>query len=104
MNRYVLHPAVYSDLFDIWEFIAKDNLEMADRVREEVYQAICFLAAHPRIGHRRPDITWQQHLRFSRVYEYLIAYAPEETPLLVLAIIHGRRSPRVMAKILRSRL
>ena len=38
-----------------------------------------------------------------RVREYLIAYAPEEQPLLVIAILHGRRSPRVMAAILRGR-
>ena len=31
------------------------------------------------------------------------AYAPEELPLWVIAVMHGRRSPRVMAAILRSR-
>jgi hypothetical protein len=38
-----------------------------------------------------------------RVGEYLIAYAPEEKPLWVVAVMHGRRSPRVMAAILRGR-
>jgi hypothetical protein len=42
-------------------------------------------------------------LRFIVVREYLIAYAPEEKPLWVLAVLHGRRSPRVMAAILRGR-
>jgi hypothetical protein len=42
-------------------------------------------------------------LRFILVREYLIAYASEETPLWVVAVMHGRRSPRVMAAILRSR-
>jgi hypothetical protein len=37
------------------------------------------------------------------VYEYVIAYAPEKTPLRVLAVFHGRRSPRVIAAILRGR-
>ena len=36
-------------------------------------------------------------LKTSRVY------APEELPLWVIAVMHGRRSPRVMAAILRSR-
>jgi len=31
---------------------------------------------------------------------YLIAYAPEEKPLWVVAVMHGRRSPRLMAAIL----
>jgi hypothetical protein len=37
------------------------------------------------------------------VGDYLIAYAPEEKPLWVLAAMHGRRNPRIMAAILRSR-
>jgi hypothetical protein len=42
-------------------------------------------------------------LRFVVVRDYLIAYAPDEKPLWVVAIMHGRRSPRVMAAILRGR-
>ena len=42
-------------------------------------------------------------LRFIVVREYLIAYAPEEKPLWVVAVMYGRRSPRVMAAILRGR-
>ena len=38
-------------------------------------------------------------MRFKRVRDYLIAYAPDQNPLWVLAVLHGRRSPRVMAAI-----
>ena len=34
---------------------------------------------------------------------YLIAYAPDRRPLWDVAIMHGRRSPRVIAAILRGR-
>jgi plasmid stabilization system protein ParE len=54
------------------------------------------------LGHKRPDLT-SRPLRFTVVREYLIAYAPEEKPLWVVAVMHGRRSPRVMAAILRGR-
>jgi hypothetical protein len=50
----------------------------------------------------RPDLTGRP-LRFIAVREYLIAYAPEEKPLWVVAVMHGRRNPRVMAAILRGR-
>jgi hypothetical protein len=40
-------------------------------------------------------------LRFKRVPDYLIAYAPDESPLWVVAVIHGHRDPRIMAAILR---
>jgi len=60
------------------------------------------LVPFPGAGHQRPDLT-SRPLRFIVVREYLIAYAPEEKPLWVLAVLHGRRSPRVMAAILRGR-
>jgi plasmid stabilization system protein ParE len=102
MSGYVLHPEAYADVDDIWEFIAEDNLNAADRVREDIYKAIARLVPFPHQGHRRPDLT-SRPLRFITVRDYLLAYAPNENPLLVIAVLHGRRSPRIMAAILRSR-
>ena len=102
MNGFVLHPDAYSDLDEIWEFIAADNHPAADRFLERIYEAIRRLASFPRIGHKRPDLT-SRPLRFQVVGEYLIAYAPEEKPLAIVGILHGRRSPRVIAQILRGR-
>jgi len=42
-------------------------------------------------------------LRFQPVREYVIVYAPDEKPLAVIAVLHGRRNPRVLAAVLRSR-
>jgi hypothetical protein len=56
----------------------------------------------PHQGHLRSDLT-ARPLRFIRVRDYLVAYAPDEKPLSVIAIIHGHRSPGVMSLILRSR-
>jgi plasmid stabilization system protein ParE len=68
----------------------------------EILAAIEALVAFPDRGHKRPDLT-SRPLRFTLVGDYLIAYAPEEKPLWVLAAMHGRRNPRIMAAILRSR-
>ena len=35
--------------------------------------------------------------------DFLIVSAPDEKPLLVLAVLHGRRNPRVIAAFLRNR-
>jgi plasmid stabilization system protein ParE len=102
MSNFVLHPAAYADLDDIWEYIAADNLEAADRVREEIFEKIRSLVTFPRQVHFRPDLT-SQPLRFQAVRDYVIAYAPEEKPLAVLAVLHGRRNPRVIAAILSAR-
>lgn len=102
MSNFVLHPEAYSDLSEIWEYIAADNLDAADRVLDEIYQAITSLVRFPHTGYSRPDLT-SQPLRFQIVRDYVIAYAPDEKPLAVIAILHGRRNPRVLAAILNRR-
>src|SRR5271156_2745168 len=102
MSGFVLHPQAYTDLEEIWEYIAADNLDAADRVREEIHEAIQSLVPFPHIGHSRPDLT-ARPLRFQSVRDYVIAYVPDERPLAVVAVLHGRRNPRVIAAILRGR-
>ena len=68
--------------------IAADSLEAADGVREEIYDAIQSLVPFPYIGHSRPDLT-SRPLRFQSVRDYVIAYAPDEKPLAVIAVLHG---------------
>ena len=102
MSGFVLHPDASADLDDVWEFIAADSLDAADRVLEEIYEAIHSLVRFPSSGHIRPDLS-SRPLRFHAVRDFLIAYAFEEHPLVVLAIIHGRRNPRIIAAMLRRR-
>jgi len=102
MSEFVLHPQACADLDDVWEYIAADNVDAADRVREEIYEAIQSVIPFPYIGHSRPDLT-ARPLRFQTVREYVIVYAPDEKPLVVIAVLHGRRNPRVIAAILRNR-
>jgi len=102
MNAYVLHPGALADLSEIWEYIAADNPAAADRVVEEIHEAILTLIPLPQMGHSRADLT-SRAVRFHAVRDFLVAYAPDEVPLVVLAVLHGRRSPRVMAAILRER-
>jgi toxin ParE1/3/4 len=102
MSAFVLHPGALADITEIWEYIAADNPDAADRVVEEIHETIRALVPLPQMGHNRPDLT-SRRLRFHPVRDFLVAYAPEEIPLVVLAVLHGRRSPRVMAAILRER-
>jgi plasmid stabilization system protein ParE len=102
-SGYALHPEVFSDLDDIRDYIARENPDAADRVMVEIFSAIRALVPFPNQGRTRSDLT-ARPLRFTLVREYLIAYAPQEKPLWVVAVMHGRRNPRVMAEILRSRL
>ena len=99
---YEFHPEAEIDLEEIWEYIATENVLAADRVIADVEAALENLASFPHQGQRRTDLT-NRPLRFNRVRDYLIAYAPDEAPLWVIAVMHGHRSPRVMAAILRGR-
>jgi len=102
MTGYDFHPRAVNDLDEIWGFIAADNLDASNRVIGEILAAMEALVAFPDRGHERPDLT-SRPLRFTLAGDYLIAYAPEEKPLWVIAAMHGRRNPRIMAAILRSR-
>ena len=102
MTGYEFHPEAAIDLDEICEFIAADNLDAADGVITDILSAIDVLVPFPHQGYRRSDLT-SRPLRFTQARGYLIAYAPDEKPLWILAVIHGRRSPRVMAAILRGR-
>ena len=102
MSQFVLHPGAVQDLNEIWEYVASDSPDAADQFVEEIYQTIQSLVPFPFVGHSRPDLT-NRPLRFHVVRDYIIAYAPEEKPLLVIAVLHGRRNPRTIAAMLRNR-
>jgi len=102
MSGFAFHPDALSDLDDIWDFINADNVDAADRVIAEIFSTVRGLVRFPGQGHRRPDLT-SRPLRFTLVREYLIAYAPDEEPLWVVAVMHGRRNPQVLAAMLRTR-
>ena len=102
MSGYALHPEAYTDIDEIRAYIAGHDQDAADRVVDEIFDVLRALVSFPQRGHKRPDLT-SRPLRFTLVREYLIAYAPDEKPLWVLAVVHGRRNPRVMAAILRGR-
>jgi plasmid stabilization system protein ParE len=102
MTGYAFHPDALIDLDEIWEYIRSDSLEAADRIVAEIQTAVRAMLAFPQQGHKRPDLTLRP-LRFLLVRNYLVAYAPDEKPVWVVAVIDGRRSPQVMAAILRGR-
>jgi plasmid stabilization system protein ParE len=102
VKGFALHPGAFDDLEEIRSYIAQDNFDAADRVIAEIFDAFRLTASFPHQGHRRPDLT-SSLIRFKHVREYLIAYAPDEKPLWVIAVIHGRRNPRLIAALLRTR-
>ncbi len=102
MTNYAFHPEALNDLDEIWEFIAKDNADAANRIIAELLATCESLSRLPHQGHYRPELS-SRPLRFAVVRDYLLAYAPDERPLSVIVILHGKRSSRILAAILRDR-
>src|SRR5436305_1727491 len=70
--------------------------------KSEIWDAFAELAKFPEMGHERPALA-SPALRFWVVRAYLIAHAPDERPLLIVAVLHGKRNPRLLAAILKER-
>ena len=51
MKRYVLTPSAKRDINDIWDYIANDNIEAADRVLDALESAMVKLAKNSGVGH-----------------------------------------------------
>lgn len=66
MSDFRLSPQAFRDIDEIWEFIAEDNLDAADRIRDEIFAACEKLAEMPGMGHLRDDLA-DEPLRFWRV-------------------------------------
>ena len=49
--RFVVTPEARADLLDIWNYIAEDSIESADRVLARLYDAFTRLAEAPGMGH-----------------------------------------------------
>ena len=102
MSQFALHPEAFADLDEIREYIASENPDAADRLMDEFFAEFRILAQFPQLGHARAELS-SNPTRFRILREYLIAYVPDDSPLWILAVLHGRRNPRAMAAILRDR-
>lgn len=90
MADFVYSPEARLDLLEIWEYIARDNLDAADRVEQEIKEVVSMLASQPELGHWRRDLT-SKPVRFWCVYSYLIVYDPAARPLEVVRVLSGYR-------------
>jgi antitoxin ParD1/3/4/toxin ParE1/3/4 len=90
MSGYVLTPEADEDLSGIWEYIAQDDIEAADRWDAKLRDAFKLLAGNPGLGHARKDLT-DFPILFWPVGDYLILYRVRNKRLEVVAITQGAR-------------
>jgi plasmid stabilization system protein ParE len=90
-RRFRLAPEARRDIREIWSYIARDSVEAAGRVRQEIRDNCRRLAQHPYIGHRREDLTAREDVLFWPLYSFLIIYRPNTKPVQILRVLHGKR-------------
>lgn len=90
MSPYLLSPDAALDLEDIWEFIAGDSVDQADRWVAKLFDAFEKLAESPAIGHHRKDLT-DLDVLFWPVGSYLIIYRALGSAVQIVAVTQGSR-------------
>jgi plasmid stabilization system protein ParE len=90
MTGYVLGVNANLDLDEIWEYIAADNVDAADRWIEKLFDTFEIIGRTPAIGHYRQDIT-DLPVLFWPVGSYLIIYRAEHRPIEIVAVTQGSR-------------
>ncbi len=90
MTGFVLGVDADLDLDGIWEYIAADNVDAADRWVGKLFDAFEALARAPGMGHKREDLT-DYPVLFWPVGSYLIVYRAERQPIEIVAVTQGSR-------------
>jgi toxin ParE1/3/4 len=81
-------PAI-KDLEEIYDYIANDNIEAAERLKARLQKRWRAAAENPGIGRKRDQ--WQPNLRSTREGNYLILYLQIEDGIEIVRVVHGAR-------------
>lgn len=92
-RKLVIAATAKKDLHQIWDYIAQDSFDAADRVRDAIETAMIKLCDMPTMGHQRRDVK-DDSLRFWNVYSYLIAYRYTRNRVSVARVVSGYRNFR----------
>ena len=95
MGKVIFSEFVEAELAAIWDYIAFDNVDAADRFLQSAYSSFQDLARTPHMG--RPRKFAEVRLRGLRSFRvrgfdnYLIFYRPIPEGIAILHVIHGAR-------------
>jgi toxin ParE1/3/4 len=82
-------PKAYEDLFEIWDFIAADNIAAADAWIDKLDVQLLLLASHPLIGRARKELA--KDLRSFPFGRYVIFHLPDTNGITVVRVLHSAR-------------
>ncbi len=95
MRPYRFASPALRDLHLILEHLASRNSTAGMRFLNTLDQRLRLVAQHPFMGVQRSEFG-HPGLRFLVLQSYLIAYNPNATPIVVVAIRHGAQDPATL--------
>jgi plasmid stabilization system protein ParE len=99
-SLYDVSAEAQNDLFEVWQRIAEDSVDLANRSEGEFYHLFESLGQMPGQGHTRKDLT-KRLVLFFPLHSFLVAYQPDVSPIRIMAVLRGKRNVK---QTLRDRL
>ena len=89
MARVTRRPLAAADILDIWDHIAEDSLDQADRWIDKLDEKFGILATQPLMGRAREELA--ADLRSFPFGRYVIFYMPVQDGIDVVRVLHSAR-------------
>jgi toxin ParE1/3/4 len=88
-RKVVIRSLAESDLDDIWDYVALDNIEQAEKLIGKFGIKLQNLAESPYMGRNREEL--MQDLRSFPLGAYVIFYRPTKDGIEVIRVLHSAR-------------
>ena len=82
-------PLAAADVFEIWDYIAEDSTEQADRWVDLLDEKLRLIARQPLMGRARDELAVD--IRSFPFGRYVIFYVPIEGDIDVVRVLHSAR-------------
>lgn len=94
--RIVWTNRARTDQVEIYETIAEDNPDAAERVYIQIEERVALLADNPRLGVRRPDVGRSVRMLVRGVYLIFYETVPDDDEgeielIEIVRVVHGQR-------------
>lgn len=89
MGRITRRPLAAADVLDIWDYIAEDSIEQADRWVDKLDEKFKLIATQPLMGRSRAELA--ANVRSFPFGRYVIFYEPVEGGIDVVRVLHSAR-------------
>lgn len=89
MTRITRRPLAAADVLEIWDYIAEDSNEQADRWVDRLDEKLGLIARQPLMGRTRDELAVD--IRSFPFRRYVIFYAPIEGGIDLVRVLHSAR-------------